>query len=161
MLAPDGYRHDTDYARIRQETFIEMMRRAGCQWTWPLTEVTPCAYAPIRAAVKRWLSASEPPTAFFVADGNWVSPVRAALEVLGKRVPQDISLLTYDDVLDAQVAEPPITAVRQPIDRAARRLLEVILDHLEKSPKAVLVNRVAPELVVRESCRPPGWEYAV
>lgn len=157
MIAPTEYCYRNGYSRIRQETFVSEMRNAGLEWADSMTDRVECAYAPIRNALTRWLDRKDAPTAFFVADGNWISPVKAALDLLGRKVPRDITLISYDDVLESRMADPPVTVIRQPLETAARRLYETILDHLESRPEAKLQHRVSPELIVRESSCPPGW----
>jgi DNA-binding LacI/PurR family transcriptional regulator len=158
MIAPTEYCYRNGYSRIRQETFISEMRHAGLEWAESMTDRVECAYAPIRNALTRWLERKDAPTAFFVADGNWISPVKAALDLLGRKVPSDITLISYDDVLESRMADPPVTVIRQPLEIAARRLYETILDHVESRPEAKLQQRVSPELIVRESSCPPDWQ---
>jgi len=157
MIAPTDYCYRNGYSRIRQETFIEEMRLAGCDWTSEMTERVEYSYAPVRAVVTRWMGRSDAPTAFFVGDGNWLSPVRSALEGLGKRIPHDITVISYDDVMESRAYDPPVTVVRQPLETAARKLCEVIIDHVEGHPPVQVQHRIAPELIVRESSCPPGW----
>ena len=87
MIAPTEYCYSNGYSRIRQETFIAEMRNAGCEWAESMTERIKCEYAPIRTSIARWLDRKDAPTAFFVGDGNWLSPVKAALDILGKQIP--------------------------------------------------------------------------
>jgi len=157
MVVPTEYQYRNGHSRLRQDAFMDAMRQAGCLWSENMVQHAETAYAPIRTVVARWMQSDTPPTAIFVGDGNWLSPVKVALELLGKRVPEDVSLISYDDVLEARVYEPPVTVIRQPIDTAARRLFETILDHLEDRPEARLQHRVSPELIVRDSSCPPGF----
>jgi len=157
MLVPTEYRYRNGHSRLRQDAFMAMMRQAGCLWSDQMVQHVETAYAPIRSVIMRWVQSDCPPTAIFVGDGNWLSPVKVALDLLGKRVPADVSLISYDDVLEARVYEPPVTVIRQPIDMAARRLFETILDHLERRPEARLQHRVSPELIVRDSSCPPEF----
>ncbi|MCC6422803.1 MAG: GntR family transcriptional regulator [Phycisphaerales bacterium] len=157
MLVPTEYQYRNGHSRLRQDAFMAVMRQAGCIWSDRMVQHTETEYGPIRSVVTQWMQCDTPPTAIFVGDGNWLSPVKVALDLLGKRVPADISLISYDDVLESRVYEPPVTVVRQPIDTAVRRLFETILDHLEGRPEARLQQRVAPELIVRGSSCPPGF----
>jgi DNA-binding LacI/PurR family transcriptional regulator/DNA-binding transcriptional regulator YhcF (GntR family) len=157
MIAPTEYCYRNGYSLIRQEAFVAEMRAAGCEWTNTMVERCECAYLPVRAAVGRWLARKDPPTAFFIADGNWISPVKAALDLLGKKVPDDITLISYDDVLESRAVDPPVTVIRQTLDIAARQLCETIVDHFESRPEARVQRRVIPELIVRGSSCPPGF----
>jgi DNA-binding LacI/PurR family transcriptional regulator len=88
-------------------------------------------------------------------DGVFVNSDRmalAAMEVIreqGRRIPDDIAVVGYDDVSIARYADPPLTTIRQSGPLAGRLLAEHLLQHLETG---VITNVSIPaELVVRES----------
>lgn len=76
-----------------------------------------------------------------------------ALRDAGLRVPEDVSVLGFDDVLAASTNNPPLTTIHQPLrdmgKTAAKTLLGLIRDELD-SPKPPVIT-VHPRLVVRES----------
>ncbi len=81
-----------------------------------------------------------------------------ALKDAGLRVPEDVSVVGFDDILSAAYATPSLTTVRQPLaemgKRGAQVLLERIADREKQFPPEIVI---APELVVRESTGPaPG-----
>jgi LacI family transcriptional regulator len=101
-----------------------------------------------------------PPTAIFstndiVAVGAW----RSLLE-LGIRIPQDMSLIGYDDIEMTRLLIPPMTTVAQDksaVARAATDLLMRVLDgDAEQQQEERRVIRVPPRLVVRGSTAPPS-----
>ncbi len=98
----------------------------------------------------------ERPTAICAANDLLALGILAAAGELGLRVPQDVSILGYDDIAYARVASPGITTVRQPAREmgagAARLLLGRLAD--EQRPAQHLVLR--PVLVERESTAPLG-----
>lgn len=76
-----------------------------------------------------------------------------ALREAGLRVPADVSVLGFDDVLAASISNPPLTTVRQPLRAmgraAAATLIQIIRgDYPDSFPASI---KVRPELVVRES----------
>lgn len=73
----------------------------------------------------------------------------AALHGHGRRVPEDVSIVGYDDVEIASYAHPPLTTVRQPIADGARLLVESLLA-LVCGAKPV-TQQLATRLVVRQS----------
>lgn len=92
------------------------------------------------------------PDAVFVASDMMALGAMRALREAGKRIPHDIALVSYDDMPFAARTDPPLTTVRQPINRAGFVAAETLMDLIrerESSPRRVLLPT---ELVIRESC---------
>lgn len=74
-----------------------------------------------------------------------------AIRESGRRIPQDVSVIGFDDIPIAKISNPTLTTVRQPLremgTQAAKLLLRRIEDPTEKPPDVSM----APELIVRES----------
>ncbi len=90
--------------------------------------------------------------ALFAASDTMAVGALQAIKDVGKRVPEDIALVGYDDLPPAQLADPPLTTVRQPIRRFGMHALEILLDVIENGstpPRQVVLET---ELVVRKSC---------
>lgn len=78
------------------------------------------------------------------------------LRDLGLTVGQDVSVVGFDDIILADLYDPPLTTVRQPIAQMARLAVEEIIAHgsrAETEPGRSILLR--PELVVRGSTAPP------
>jgi DNA-binding LacI/PurR family transcriptional regulator len=108
-------------------------------------------------AAQRLLASAVPFTALFAFnDVSAIGAIRALREA-GLRVPQDVSVVGFDDVQSAAFQNPGLTTVRQPLRTmgmlAAEALVRQIAAHPEHPPSKQLV--VDPELVVRESTCPP------
>ena len=102
---------------------------------------------------RRLLERGEPFTALFAF--NDISAIGAirALRESGKRVPEDVSVVGFDDVQSAAFQNPPLTTVRQPLSHmgmiAAETLLQRITNPSKSGyPKEIVVE---PELIVRGS----------
>jgi LacI family transcriptional regulator len=96
------------------------------------------------------------PSAVFVASDPMAIGALKALRLMGKQVPQDVALVSFDDIPLASAMEPPITTVRQPVQRMGALAVEMLLNVLESSPSenGSPVQRIVlpTELVVRTSC---------
>lgn len=95
------------------------------------------------------------PSAVFVASDMMTIGALKALRQAGRQVPQDIALVSFDDIAVASAIEPGLTTVRQPIERMGSMAIEVLLSLVESSPEEeVPVHRIVlpTELVVRASC---------
>ncbi|MFF0745580.1 LacI family DNA-binding transcriptional regulator [Streptomyces sp. NPDC004111] len=81
--------------------------------------------------------------------------VRAARRQ-GMRVPQDVSVVGYDDSAFMTCTEPPLTTVRQPIEAMGRAAVELLILQIQGSDVPHSELLFDPELVVRGSTAPPG-----
>ncbi|MGX1163086.1 LacI family transcriptional regulator [Pseudarthrobacter sp. SLBN-100] len=101
------------------------------------------------------LELSGPVTAVFAASDQMALGVYEAVRKKGLRVPEDISVLGFDDLPEARWASPPLTTVRQPLAEmgklAARTVLRMLQGEGVASPRVELATR----LVVRESTAAP------
>ncbi len=90
------------------------------------------------------------PTAFLA--GNDVSAIGCvkALESDGYKVPEEISVMGFDDIDIAQYFNPPLTTVRNPIARQATEAIETLIEMIEGERKGE-INRLRGEIIVRES----------
>jgi DNA-binding LacI/PurR family transcriptional regulator len=107
----------------------------------------------------RQLLADESTTAIFTANDQMAAGVLRAADELGFRVPEDLSVVGYDDLDLAPYFSPALTTVRQDLATVGRRCLDHLLAMIETpsgSPPAPATSRfVHPELVVRSSTAPP------
>ncbi len=92
------------------------------------------------------------PTAVFMASDTMAVGALKALRQAGRRVPQDISLVGFDDIPVASATEPPLTTVRQPIGRMATMAVEALLDLIEQPDSGPRRIVLPTQLVIRESC---------
>jgi len=104
-------------------------------------------------ALQRLLPAS--PDAVFVASDIMAIGALKALRQAGRQVPQDIALVSFDDIPIASAIEPSLTTVRQPIERMGSMAIEVLLSVLEgSSEEEASAHRIIlpTELMIRASC---------
>jgi LacI family transcriptional regulator, galactose operon repressor len=91
---------------------------------------------------------------FAVNDVTAVGALRAIRES-GRRVPEDLSVVGFDDLWLAAYLWPPLTTVRQPLLEIGRRATEILLEVIRGERKSRRVRHILkPELIVRESTAP-------
>lgn len=103
-------------------------------------------------AMKELLSRESPFTALFAHNDRMARGAISALHDAGLRVPQDISVVGYDDIPEAEFSDPPLTTIRQPMQEvgvAATRMLIQMIEDLQATPQQILFDT---ELVIRSSC---------
>jgi len=93
--------------------------------------------------------------AIFCANDTMALGVMRALAEGGLRVPEDVSIVGFDDVPEAGFYRPPLTTVRQDFGEVGRLALRTLVDRMSGAIPAGLRVRVAPELVVRASAAGP------
>jgi LacI family transcriptional regulator len=92
-------------------------------------------------------------TALFVASDNVAIGAKAALREAGLRVPEDISMIGFDDIPWAQYSDPPLTTIRLPAQQLARTACVVLMDLLQGIEPSTRQLVLDTELVIRKSCR--------
>lgn len=106
-----------------------------------------------RLLAQEILSLPQPPTAIFAASDTQAVGVLEAAQEKGLRVPQDLSVVGYDDVELADILG--LTTVRQLLFESGQRGVELLLETLE-SPKMEPVHQVfSTKLIVRDTTAPP------
>jgi DNA-binding LacI/PurR family transcriptional regulator len=81
--------------------------------------------------------------------------VLAAARAAGLRVPQDISIVGFDNVPETAFCNPPLTTVDQGIGRVMRTAVAMLIDLIEGRSVAQQKVIVPAHLVVRDSCASP------
>ena len=108
---------------------------------------------------KQLLARKKPFTALFAY--NDISAIGAirALQEQGLRVPQDVSVMGFDDIPGAAFHTPSLTTVRQPLSRMGEVAAQSLLERIEDNREYPAEIAIEPELVVREStAKAPGIE---
>lgn len=104
---------------------------------------------------KALLDLREPPTAIFAANDEIALGAVETARTRGLRVPEDLSVVGFDDTSLAQMASPPLTTVRQPLREMGGAALRTAL-RLANGEKVESHHiELATELVVRTSTAPP------
>ena len=83
--------------------------------------------ASIRTAVAAIFAASEPPTAILAMSDRVALVAMEWLAEQGLRVPEDVSIVGFDGVKEAELSEPPLTTIVQPLAEIARQAVQAIL----------------------------------
>ncbi|ELK1815571.1 substrate-binding domain-containing protein [Vibrio cholerae] len=96
------------------------------------------------------------PSALFVSNDMMAMGVIQAASQRGLRVPDDLSLIGYDDVHIAKFMTPALTTIHQPKYRLGKAAIDTLLYRLENPDTTAQVVQLEPTLVVRNSVRKLG-----
>lgn len=143
-----------DRALARREGFKDRMRARGLPFTPADIRECDFDFDDGRNALRELMKRAAPPTALFSA--NDIVAIGALFECreLGVRVPDDLSIVGFDDLPIAQYAFPQLTTVRVPASEMGTRAVRVLLDSI--AGKAARSRRLETELVVRGTTGPPA-----
>jgi LacI family transcriptional regulator len=100
------------------------------------------------------LSLPERPTAIFAGDDNMALGAYRAARRLGLRIPDDLSLVGFDDADYAQALDPPLTTIRQPLLAMAEAAVELLIAQLSHPERSHRPRVLPTELVARGSVAP-------
>jgi DNA-binding LacI/PurR family transcriptional regulator len=108
----------------------------------------------------RRIAADPSVTAVFCANDHMALGLLRALQEAGRHVPDDISVVGFDDIPEAEFFGPPLTTVRQDFDEVGRRALRALVEAIDSGPAesgGAARLGIEPTLVVRSSAaRPRG-----
>lgn len=103
-------------------------------------------------AMNKLLKLKNPPTAVLGASDKIALGAIKAIQNNGLRVPEDISVIGFDDIELAEYVTPRLTTIRQNCDEIGKAAIDILVEQINKKEK-LAINKVIPvELVIRESC---------
>ena len=100
------------------------------------------------------LDLPEPPTAIFAGNDQQALGLYEAARQHGLRVPQDLSIVGFDDLPVARWVSPPLTTVRQPLAEMGRTAAAMLGDLIDGKPLRSRRVELSTELILRESTAP-------
>lgn len=110
-------------------------------------------YASGEAAAHTLLERDGTLTAIFAVNDQMAIGALRGLRRLGRRAPDDLSVIGFDNISYAALHEPGLTTVGQPLAELGRQVVELLLRQINEPASPPEVRKLAPTLIVRESCR--------
>ena len=148
--------HGASTQRDREAGFISVLAEAGVV----LHSRAECDFTLEKAAdATRKMFAHDAPEAVFVANDHMALAVLDTLRFeLGLKVPEDVSVVGYDDVPAAGWPAYALTTVRQPANRMVANTVEILLDQIENNTGETRRIAIDGPLILRGSAKiPEGW----
>ncbi|MFF0476285.1 LacI family DNA-binding transcriptional regulator [Streptomyces sp. NPDC004284] len=137
----------------REEGWRSALRAAGA----PVPEVERGDWS-ARSGYQAGLRIARLPdvTAVFCANDHMALGLLRALHEAGRSVPDEISVVGFDDIPEAAYFIPPLTTVRQDFGELGRQALELLVGELEGATPSPAHVQISPEMVLRRSVGPPA-----
>jgi len=141
--------------RDRLEGYKAALREAGLEFDEALIVDSEFVEAGGYRGMQRLLRRGRDFTAAFAANDQSAAGALLALKESGLSVPEDVSIVGYDDVLLAKYVSPALTTVGQPYVEMGRSAAKLALSAIGIAPATRIVTKFEPKLVVRDSVAPP------
>jgi DNA-binding LacI/PurR family transcriptional regulator len=106
-------------------------------------------------AAQRLLAMGQPFSGIFAQNDQMAVGAIRALREAGRRVPDDVSVIGFDDIPLASYFDPPLTTLRQPMEESGRRAARLLIETIQnpdRPPEGILIHA---RLIERASCAPP------
>ena len=114
----------------RQEGYLEALRSYGITPDSALTATISHEAEPSGRAIASLLQDHRPTAVFGFNDGAAYRTIEVCRE-LGIRVPEEMSVVGFDDIASAATYDPPLTTIRQPITEIGAKAVEVLCDQID------------------------------
>jgi len=143
---------DTEAPEIgqRYEGYKEALEQAGLEMDPALISKAHFKLESAEAAVDALISSRTPFDAIFASSDMIALGAIRALQRQGVSVPEDVSIVGYDDVQLARYSRPALTTIRQDLSKAGSLMVAKLLN--ATNPQDMLSERLPTDLIMRESC---------
>lgn len=142
---------DSPLTRDRLEGYSRALSGAGIEIDKRLIVAGDFSLGSGRGAVAALRAVNDPPTAIFCCNDEMAIGAMHRVKKDGFRVPEDISIMGFDDIEFASYVDPTLTTVSQPTEELGKVAISVLLGLLEGRPPEQTDYVLPTELVIRES----------
>jgi LacI family transcriptional regulator len=150
--------HEIYSAGVRQQAFVDAMKKYFPGGSEMKIYEGDFRFEGGRHAAHQILSERELPTAIVVANDLMALGAMQEFKSAGLRIPQDISIVGFDDIAFASLSEPALTTVCSPRVEIGRRAFEALALTMDTPRQQGVEIRIPTHLVERNSTAPPRAE---
>ncbi|CAM3561983.1 HTH-type transcriptional repressor CytR [Vibrio aerogenes CECT 7868] len=141
--------------QFRHQGFMQALRRAGLQMNPDFHFSGDFSFESGAQAIRHCLKLAEQPTAVFCHNDMMAIGAIQEAKRSGFRVPQDLSIVGFDDINFAQYCDPPLTTVAQPKYEIGRQAMLLMLEVLRGQDVRAGSRLLETKLIVRDSVSSP------
>ncbi|TKB43024.1 LacI family DNA-binding transcriptional regulator [Thalassotalea mangrovi] len=145
--------YDIEDPQLRLQGFVETLNEQGIsKGTVAVSMATPNQQGG-QSATQELLATGQPFTALFAYNDAMASGAISTLEDNGIRVPEDVSIIGFDDVILASFTRPKLTTLKYPVEEMAAQAAQLALMHLDGEVTTMQTEmKHLPSLIRRASC---------
>ena len=136
----------------RTEGYVKAIESAGMSFDAGLVAAADWSFRSGYQAAQELLARGKSFSALFAHNDQMAIGALRALREAGRRVPEDIAVVGYDDIPMAEYCEPPLTTIRQPMREVGAVATRLLIQAVEKpgAPQGEILLKT--ELIIRDSC---------
>jgi LacI family transcriptional regulator len=146
-------------SRDRHAGFCDALTEAGIDCDAAPVEQGYFSYRSGLTAGERLLARADRPTAIFASNDDMAAATISVAHRMGLNVPDDVSIVGFDDTALATSVWPELTTVKQPISAMAEAALELLIadlrTHPQGTPRKFTERVLSHAMIIRESSGPP------
>ncbi|GLT14731.1 MULTISPECIES: DNA-binding transcriptional regulator CytR [Vibrio] len=146
---------EASLCQFRHQGFQQALRRAGIEMNPNYQVHGDFTLESGVTAANKLLSLPEPPTAIFCHNDSMAIGAIQQAKKQGFRVPQDLSIVGFDDIQFSQYCDPPLTTIAQPRYEIGKQSMLMLLEILKGREVRAGSRLLEANLVVRNSAAPP------
>lgn len=128
------------------------LKKAGIDFVPEIVRNGQSRSDPAREATHELLRLDVPPTALIAGNNLMTLGAMRALQESGRRVPDDMAIVSFDDFEWSDIFSPRLTTMAQPTTEIGTRAVQLLLQRIDELDRAPQTIRLKPELRVRDSC---------
>jgi LacI family transcriptional regulator len=143
----------------RHRGFRDEMKARGAAVDGSLVQAGNFVFSDGLVSAEHMLRAKSPPTAIFASNDDTAAAAISVARKLGLRLPEQLSVVGFDDAPVATMIWPQLTTIRQPVMAMARAATDLIIEHSPRRrgwPSPVPRRLLEFELILRNSTAPPA-----
>lgn len=139
--------------RVRLKGYKKALNDNNITYEYPFRYIEESTVEWGKHMTTRYLQSSDPPTAIFACNDLLALGAIQAAKAEGINVPDDLSVIGFDNTLIATIADPPLTTVAQPIKSMGKHVMDLM--HKEVGEGVTDKSRLTliPKLIVRDSTK--------
>ena len=139
----------------RRDAFVATLTKAGVQTRPEYMVGNSFEREAVRRTAYDLLRLAEPPTAIFATNDGIAFDIMKVAEGIGISIPEQLSVIGFDDYPQTQQSHPPLTTIYQPLHDIGQKALQLLLARIEDEAVADERFLFSPKLIVRGSTAPP------
>ncbi|MCM3791341.1 LacI family transcriptional regulator [Domibacillus indicus] len=149
---------DTVFSTLqaRVNGYKKALEEAGLSYDENLVLTNNTSLEEGKKSIMSLLKKFNPPTAIFASTESLAIGAMQGAHELNLKVPDEVSIIGFDDTVLSTVCEPPLTTIAQPIEEMGEKVVELLIEEIEKKKESKQRVMLSPKLIVRKSTAHKG-----